>query len=313
MWKVKSMNESHNIELLFALLSFAIVNICEWPFIRSSLIRILVLCKDLFIWHYHKYITGEVILTTNLMPHLLAFLIIFLCELRCRHVKSKTIERFLIRKGFESAEKRLNLIFNLFPEGILILSERKEILYSNENLMKLLNCNISQVVSIISSMDYCHGRKHSNLSSTNKLIDDINLIPNLAINQEIVLGVSESENLSMEWKGQRVSWENQNAILLTVSNVNHVIELEKTVSDNKLKNILLRSVSHELRTPINAIAFMAESLKEEPEISNNKSWKEKLDMVSVSSKLLLSLVNDLLDYSKILAGAFSIQKSSFLL
>lgn len=90
-------------------------------------------------------------------------------------------------------------------------------------------------------------------------------------------------------------------------NATDIIELEQSISDNKLKNVLLRSVSHELRTPINAISFLTEDLLQESDLSAENC--EKLKIISVSAKFLLSLVNDLLDYSKMLAGVFSINRS----
>ncbi|CAG9335885.1 unnamed protein product [Blepharisma stoltei] len=160
-------------------------------------------------------------------------------------------------------------------------------------------------------MEYSQGKKYSGLTNSNRLIDDINLIPSLHLYQEIVFGICKVGPSNLEWRGQKVLWEDQESILLTVRDANQIIQLEQTVSDNKLKNVLLRSVSHELRTPINAIVALVDSLKEEIEIVSNEDFKEKLDIISVSSQLLLSLVNDLLDYSRILAGVFSIQKSKF--
>ncbi|CAG9327253.1 unnamed protein product [Blepharisma stoltei] len=225
----------------------------------------------------------------------------------------RSFQRFLSRRNLENAEKRLNLIFNLFPHGILIISERNEILYSNENLLRLLNCELAQLIPTISDLQYCQGRKQSELSPSNKIIEHVKIILSLELNQQISLGVSKCGATYLEWRAQKVLWGEQNGILLTVSNVNHIIQLEKTTSDNKLKNVLLRSVSHELRTPINSIKSLAESLKNDPEISPFHPWKEKLNIISVSTNHLLSLINDLLDYSKVLVGMFSIQKSNFAL
>lgn len=73
--------------------------------------------------------------------------------------------------------------------------------------------------------------------------------------------------------------------------------------------MLLRSVSHELRTPINAISFLTQDLLENSSLSDETH--EKLKIVNVSSQLLLNLVNDLLDYSRMLAGVFAINKCFF--
>ncbi|CAG9335882.1 unnamed protein product [Blepharisma stoltei] len=269
--------------------------------------------KHILFWHYSSYFEWEETEKEQLMPHLISFLLIWLSDLYHRNIKANSYERFLSRKHLESAEKRLSVIFNLFPDGILIISGEKEILYVNAIITRYLNCEKWQIMETLSSIEYCQGKKYSLLSDSNKLIDDIHLVTSLELNQQVLLGLSQTETSNLEWRAQKVQWDDQEATLLTVRNANHIINLEQSISDNKLKNVLLRSVSHELRTPINAIISMSESLKTEPEVSGNESFKEKLAIVFVSSKLLLSLVNDLLDYSRILAGAFSIQKSKCLL
>ncbi|CAG9327242.1 unnamed protein product [Blepharisma stoltei] len=308
-WYLMSFYEENQNKILFAIASFAGLNVIEMPFIKSFWIRVLLIFKHHFLWHFIPKFTGnngsDIYSESNFMP----IIAIFLCEWRVYMMREKSYERFVSRVNLEKAEKRLKLIFNLFSDGILIISEQKEVLFSNLNLTKLLNCSIEEVISFLTNTEYCQGRKQSNLSNTNKLIDDINLIRTLDMNQEINLGLSQHGDLYIGWRGQRILWEEQDAVLLTVSNANHIIEYEKTVSDSKLKNVLLRSISHELRTPINSIIFLVESIKEEYSASGNEKLQSKLNIISVSSKILLSLVNDLLDYSKILAGIFSAQKT----
>mmetsp|Transcript_11805 Transcript_11805/g.11859 ORF Transcript_11805/g.11859 Transcript_11805/m.11859 type:complete len:194 (-) Transcript_11805:356-937(-) len=76
-----------------------------------------------------------------------------------------------------------------------------------------------------------------------------------------------------------------------------------------MKTILLRSVSHELRTPLNSISFFANDLFVKTEQVLKEAELQKLRIILVSSKLMLSLIDDLLDYSKIIAGVFTIKKS----
>lgn len=72
---------------------------------------------------------------------------------------------------------------------------------------------------------------------------------------------------------------------------------------------MLRSVSHELRTPLNAITFFTNEIVQES-TNINEEERKKLKMVSISSKLVLSLIDDLLDYSKIISGVFTVNKSA---
>ncbi|RLN45555.1 hypothetical protein BBJ29_007234, partial [Phytophthora kernoviae] len=70
----------------------------------------------------------------------------------------------------------------------------------------------------------------------------------------------------------------------------------------------LASFSHELRTPLNGVLGMLELLKEQP---LDKSIERYVHMAYVSGSLLLNLINDILDLSKIEAGHMEITTAPF--
>ncbi len=70
----------------------------------------------------------------------------------------------------------------------------------------------------------------------------------------------------------------------------------------QLKDEFLANMSHELRTPLNAILGMTEGLQQKVYGTLNDKQIHALAMVETSGKHLLSLINDILDLSKIEAG-----------
>jgi PAS domain S-box-containing protein len=70
----------------------------------------------------------------------------------------------------------------------------------------------------------------------------------------------------------------------------------------RLKDEFLANMSHELRTPLNAILGMTEALQEEVYGDINPKQQQCLETVENSARHLLSLINDILDLSKIEAG-----------
>ncbi len=68
---------------------------------------------------------------------------------------------------------------------------------------------------------------------------------------------------------------------------------------DQLKDQFLANTSHELRTPLNGIIGLAESLLVGVAGATNPQMDENLHMISSSGKRLASLVDDLLDFSKI--------------
>nr|WP_246722986.1 ATP-binding protein [Aliikangiella sp. G2MR2-5] len=85
---------------------------------------------------------------------------------------------------------------------------------------------------------------------------------------------------------------------------------EKRSADkaNQAKSEFLATMSHELRTPINGVIGTTELLKTS---QLSKEQKEFLDMIQTSSENLLSIVNDILDLSKIEAGKLSLENHDF--
>jgi len=77
------------------------------------------------------------------------------------------------------------------------------------------------------------------------------------------------------------------------------------------KSDFLANMSHELRTPLNAVIGFSDVLLEGMFGEINDRQREYLDDILTSGKHLLSLVNDILDLSKVEAGKMELQPSVF--
>jgi two-component system sensor histidine kinase/response regulator len=80
---------------------------------------------------------------------------------------------------------------------------------------------------------------------------------------------------------------------------------------NRAKSAFLANMSHELRTPLNAIIGYSEMLEEETRESGEVGTVRDLQKIQSAGKHLLSLINDILDLSKIEAGKMGLHLETF--
>ena len=83
---------------------------------------------------------------------------------------------------------------------------------------------------------------------------------------------------------------------------------DEAIAANEAKSQFLANMSHEIRTPLNGILGFI-GLLEQSSLTNTQ--KEQLATISKSGYLLLNLINDILEFSKIEAGKLEIENSKF--
>ena len=86
---------------------------------------------------------------------------------------------------------------------------------------------------------------------------------------------------------------------------------EQAEEATRTKSQFLANVSHELRTPLNAVIGLAEMLHEEAEEAGEHDFVEPLQRIGSASRHLLSIINDILDLSKIEAGYLDLNMEDF--
>ena len=89
------------------------------------------------------------------------------------------------------------------------------------------------------------------------------------------------------------------------------VALEKAKESDQMKSAFLANMSHEIRTPLNAIVGFSNLMNTDIELS--KEERENFtELINTNSDLLLNLINDILDLSRIESGrmSFSFQQYS---
>jgi signal transduction histidine kinase/CheY-like chemotaxis protein len=152
----------------------------------------------------------------------------------------------------------------------------------------------------------------------NKTVDLVNEIMfSLSLRIEGILSYKNVKNISERLEIQNRELELQKtelisqSAMLTEQNVELETQKKQLAEASRLKTNFLSNMSHELRTPLNSVIALTSVLGRR---LNGKIPEEEygyLDVISRNGKHLLSLINDILDISRIEAGREEISLARF--
>ncbi len=127
---------------------------------------------------------------------------------------------------------------------------------------------------------------------------------------------SENKYIWVRFSGQQININNSIneiiGILIDITDTKELmnallVERNKSLQASEAKSMFLANMSHEIRTPMNAIIGFSELLSKH---INKSPLTGYLNSIKASGKVLLALINDLLDLEKIEAGKMIIRKEN---
>ncbi|BDC52934.1 hypothetical protein F183_A52490 [Bryobacterales bacterium F-183] len=133
---------------------------------------------------------------------------------------------------------------------------------------------------------------------------------------QLGLNAKDGKRIVIEVAARRLETPEGPQIECISRDITHRIEVERELTESKdkaeaatrAKSAFLANMSHEIRTPINGIIGMNQLLLESRLTPDQREWA---DAVRLSSESLLSIVNDVLDISKIESGKMEIDRIPF--
>jgi len=213
-------------------------------------------------------------------------------------------------KQAQRSQVELTILIQSFPTGLSVISRDNQVLIQNRKILQHLECSQEEVVQTMQNFEYLPNRRFQFQDTPDSgVFSDIQESWNLAQGEELDLGLVFHNSKTLEFCVKKITWGDQEALLICVSDAERLIQLEQADTQNRCKNSLLRSISHEMRTPIFAMTSIAETLSDSERLSEEET--ESLSILKVSSKLLECLVNDLMDYSKIVTGTLKVNLVEF--
>ncbi len=118
----------------------------------------------------------------------------------------------------------------------------------------------------------------------------------------------DAQNEELQSQSEELTAQQQELMDKTKELEEANVHLQKV---DRLKSVFLASMSHELRTPLNSIIGFTDLILQGMVGEINEEQRSQLTLVSSSANHLLSLINDLLDISKIEAGKVELELEEF--
>lgn len=145
------------------------------------------------------------------------------------------------------------------------------------------------------------------------LIEYFILKPNKKILTVVAKRASGQKGVYIENKSKdeigRLSWEINKMLEIIMEQENNLVQATIDAEEaSKAKSIFLANMSHEFRTPLNGIIGFTEMVAE---TSLSEDQAEMVNTIRLCSEGLLSLINDVLDVSKIEASEVVLEKVPF--
>ncbi|MEQ8385031.1 MAG: PAS domain S-box protein [Coleofasciculus sp. A1-SPW-01] len=201
-------------------------------------------------------------------------------------------ERQQFEEKLQQSETRLKTIITATCDGIMIVDRQGQVCFANPAAAQLFDMTPDAL------LNYQWGMP---LGETT----EINLIQSSGIGR------------TAEMKATPIQWFSKSAYVIALRDITKrkqaQLSLQQAKADadaaNQAKSMFLANMSHELRTPLNIILGFTQVMSRDPAITPEE--QENLDIINKSGNHLLSLINDVLDLSKIEAGCISVEESRF--
>jgi PAS domain S-box-containing protein len=228
-------------------------------------------------------------------------------------VRNHLYQMKLLREGEEAmreSEEKYRTLVEQSSDAILIM-QQGETVYQNQAFFKLLGIPKTDsakhdIFELVVSEDRMKiSELYRNRRHEERLPEKCETCLITPVGQKVIV----------EIKHRSIKYQGQPAIMLTISNLTERKQAEIALKESKraaesanlAKSEFLANMSHELRTPLNHIIGFTELVLDSHFGELNEIQREYLQDVEASSKHLLSLINDILDLSKVEAGKMELE------
>ena len=225
---------------------------------------------------------------------------------------NQRLAREVAQKGsqLEEREQLFQSVFYASMDGIILLNRQGEIMGGNHSFLKMLGVEEERLVGKTGASLYAEQHRELARNAFHEVLEtgycrfecDIVRIDGSVFPAEIV------------WSRAEVGGDVVvNGVIRDVAQRRRHMEQLRAAHDeaeraNQAKSLFLASMSHEIRTPLNGVLGFTELV-----LGTDLSVEQRryLDLVKSSGDILIEIINDLLDFSKIESGQMILEDKEY--
>jgi signal transduction histidine kinase len=290
----------------FLVLSFEVYKLCytlfESDVIKDSLyLGALLQVKHALVWYglcyyfgvFDEVDSGHFVVVVLVSVFAIQLLFAYKTRQDVKNVRETFVKLSQLKQNVED-------IFDSIPDPILVVNRRHQILKANRAASTLTQLSPGFISEAVMQPQH-----NSPPNEHSPLEDAITELAEAGEREERTLGIAKIEESLFEVKGVR----REATVTLVFRDVTALIQLEQSRHESQMKNVMLRSVSHELRTPASSFQNLVTRVLGRTDLT--EEVRRLLEMAWDNSKLILHVINDLLDYSQFINGSFRLGKVKF--
>ncbi len=207
----------------------------------------------------------------------------------------------LLEKNLLQSLTRFEVLLDSLPDPTLLIDQNGKTIYVNINAQELMR-----------QLDPTQ-TKHT---FEDLLPENITIADVIKKTHKLTLTNANNQFIPIEVTSNTVEEISGLVHIISIRDISERVETErklleaKKISDdaNQIKSEFISNISHELKTPINTISGYTDLIQESERLEDVQKYQQK---IRSSAQKLISLVNDLLDFSDIETGAFDFNTYEF--
>ncbi len=228
------------------------------------------------------------------------------------------VRRMRAEDALQESETKYRTLYETMAQGVIYQDSEGRVISANSSTEKILGINLGQIQGSIPSHPRWKTIHEDGSDYPPETHPAMEALKTGKVVEDRIMGILNPRNNEMRWisinavpqfrPGSEIPYQVYTTFDDITERKNFEEKLKKSIDEaeqaNRAKSEFLANMSHEIRTPLNAVMGFSELLAS---IVSDETQIGYLKSIKSAGKSLLTLINDILDLSKIEAGMMDIK------